>query len=123
MITRHTTALEDETNMEVRPVDSRTGGWELYAPTYRMYFWERGWGSGDVPRQNVAFASDEYELSGAHDVLEVIAWASRNSGARRGVVYPESDRSSRSAPSSSTATTRASFISRASTRLATHSSR
>ena len=80
--------------MQVRSVDPRTGGWEVWTQKYRVYFWERGFPpeGSEVRAQNVGYASDEYEISGALDVFEVIAWASRHSGAGRGRVYPGSDR-------------------------------
>src|SRR5438093_7828142 len=78
--------------MQIQPVDERTAVWEVDRPTYRVFFWERGFGPPDVPRQNVGYGCETYDVSDAEDVFEVLAWASANSGARRGVIYPGSDR-------------------------------
>jgi hypothetical protein len=57
--------------VDVRPVDPRDTRWEVSTPTYRVYFW------------NADLVSDEYELVGARDVHEVLAWAEANAGPGR----------------------------------------
>ena len=66
--------------------------WEVDGPRYRVYFWERGFPPEGVPAHAVGYAADTYEVTGAADVYEVIAWATANSGARRGRVYLDVDR-------------------------------
>lgn len=54
------------------PVDPRDIVWESDAPTYRVYFWshpDRG--------------SDEWRLTGASSVWEVLAWAEEHAGQAR----------------------------------------
>jgi hypothetical protein len=78
--------------MQIELVDERTARWEVHRPTYRVFFWERGFGPPEVPRESVMYGCEVYDVSEAEDVFEVLAWASANSGARKGVIYPESDR-------------------------------
>lgn len=59
--------------MEVRPVDPRDTDSEIESPVYRVYFWES---LGEGP--NAAFKSDEYEITGAADVYQVLRWAEAN---------------------------------------------
>ena len=80
------------TPMNVRPVDERTSTWEVDQPTYRVFFWERGFGPPDVPREHVGYGCETYDVSEVADVFEVIAWATANSGAGKGVIYPGADR-------------------------------
>ena len=61
--------------MDVRSVDPRDVRWEVDAPVYRVYFW-----SGETLHQ-----AEEFELTGAVDVHEVLAWAEEN--APPGSVY------------------------------------
>lgn len=49
--------------------------WRVDVPRYRVYFWD------------AVANSDEFELSGAEDVAEVIRWAESNSGQRTFTVY------------------------------------
>ena len=58
--------------MESFRVDPRDTTWEQDSPTYRVYFW----GHPQHP-------SDEWRLTGAQSVFEVIAWAERNAGIHR----------------------------------------
>jgi hypothetical protein len=61
--------------METRSVDPRDQTWELSDPVYRVYFHdEHG-------------TSDEYELSGAASIADVLAWAGATRGDRTFVVY------------------------------------
>lgn len=54
--------------MEATPVDPRDVRWEVDSPNYRVYFWtgEKG------------HVAQEFELTGAKDVHEVLAWANEN---------------------------------------------
>ena len=60
--------------MEAHPVDPRDIEREVDHPTYRVVFWEQGPPApvGDAPGM---FRSDEYDVTGAADVEEVLAWA------------------------------------------------
>jgi hypothetical protein len=55
-------------------------------------FWERGFAPPDVPRDHVGYGCETYDVSDATDVFEVLAWATANSGARKGAIYPGADR-------------------------------
>jgi hypothetical protein len=77
--------------MKIVPVDERTAEWELDTPLYRVYFWERG--KGPAEASGVGYGLKSYEISGAGDVFEVIAWANAHSGPGRGEIYSGSDRS------------------------------
>lgn len=75
--------------MDIASIDPRTGGETISLPVYRVYFWERG---TDPQGRPAGYAADEYEITGASDVYEVIAWASSNSGAGAGRIHPGADR-------------------------------
>jgi hypothetical protein len=66
--------------METRPVDPRDQDTEVYDPVYRVYFWKR-----QSSHPESGFRSDEYEITGAADVHEVLAWA--NAHAEPGQTY------------------------------------
>jgi hypothetical protein len=68
--------------VEVRPVDPRETEREDYNPVYRVYFWERGSNPG-IPDEFIGYTSYSYELSGAADIREVLAWAEENAGPKR----------------------------------------
>ena len=61
--------------MDVRPVDPRDSGWEIGSPSYRVYFWEQRPARGDVSQHLAGYGSTEFEVSGATEVGEVLAWA------------------------------------------------
>ena len=58
--------------MNVRRIDPRDTGWEIDAPTYRVYLWKAQAPASQPPR---GYKAEEYELAGANDVREVIDWA------------------------------------------------
>lgn len=61
--------------MDAQPVDPRDIEIEFYDPTYRVTFWSEG-------------RADEYDVTGAPDVKEVLAWAhERASDDQQIVVY------------------------------------
>ena len=66
--------------MDVQPVDPRDIKFEWVVDTYRVYFW-----SPDGGR------CDEYELTGAQDVREVIAWADSNADGRVAEIFLRHD--------------------------------
>jgi hypothetical protein len=59
----------------VQGVDPRDTEWEVEGPVYRVYFWHRPPAPGGAPQEQMMFQSDEYRLSGAVDVGEVLDWA------------------------------------------------
>jgi hypothetical protein len=70
-----------------RSIDPRDGRWEAEPVAYRVYFWGRAapgmlLGSGEP-----MYASDEYEVTGALDVTEVLRWAEKNRKGRTFTVY------------------------------------
>jgi hypothetical protein len=56
-------------------VDPRDTLWEVDRPTFRVYFWHQQAAPADIPQHVMAYVSDEYRLTEASDVFEVIAWA------------------------------------------------
>lgn len=66
--------------VEAAPVDPRDVGSEEGRPAYRVYFWD-----GDPTASGSAYAwrSDEWRVTGADDVGEVLAWASADQSSRR----------------------------------------
>ena len=71
--------------MDVRAVDPRDIRWEVDSPVYRVYFWTQPPAPPDVPPEVVMYESNEFELTGAQDVHEVLAWADENAPA--GAMY------------------------------------
>jgi hypothetical protein len=65
----------DTSRVEIARVDPRDETWEVDLPLYRVYFWD------------AEARSDEYELSGAEDVAEIIRWAESDSDGRSFTVY------------------------------------
>jgi hypothetical protein len=54
------------------------------SPLYRVCFWSRpGRIPEDIPVKDVGFHATEYEISDAHSVYEVLAWAESHSGPER----------------------------------------
>lgn len=67
--------------MEVRTVDPRDIEREVSEPTYRVYFWsQRG-------PDELAWASEEWELTTAAHVGEALEWARDNANGRTFVMY------------------------------------
>jgi hypothetical protein len=56
-------------------VDPRDAEWESRTPVYRVYFWHRQAPFRDISAEDMGWECDEYRLTGASDVHEVIAWA------------------------------------------------
>jgi hypothetical protein len=59
----------------VEGIDPRDTEWEVEGPVYRVYFWHQPLAPSGVPQEHMMFHSDEYRLSGAVDVGEVLDWA------------------------------------------------
>jgi hypothetical protein len=59
-------------------VDPRGVTWEVEQPVYRVYFWHQPPAPPDNGQDQIGYHCDEYRLSEAADVHEVIEWA-RNS--------------------------------------------
>jgi hypothetical protein len=59
----------------VESTDPRDTEWEVEEPVYRVYFWHQPLAPNGVPREHAMFHSDEYRLSEAVDVGEVLDWA------------------------------------------------
>lgn len=66
--------------VDAQPIDPRDIKVEWNADTYRVYFW-----SSDGSR------CDEYELTGAGDVREVITWADSDAGGRTPEIFVRHD--------------------------------
>jgi hypothetical protein len=64
--------------LDARPVDPRDIRWEVSSPTYRVYFWRRVGGG---------YRSEEFQLSGASDVRDVLSWAEERAEGSTFTVY------------------------------------
>jgi hypothetical protein len=67
--------------MDVRSVDERSAEWENAFPTYRVYFFDNPYGGGQ------SWTTYTYEVTGAYNVQQVLAWADANSRGRIYCVY------------------------------------
>jgi hypothetical protein len=65
----------------IEGVDPRDTEWEIDWPVYRVYFWHQPPAPAGVAQEQVMWHCDEYRLSQAADVEEVLHWA-RNSARR-----------------------------------------
>ena len=70
--------------MEATLIDPRDVSWEVDSPAYRVYFWGR-------PSPTWAWQCEEWRLTAAHDVHEVLAWADGRAGDRTFTVQAEVD--------------------------------
>jgi hypothetical protein len=64
----------------VHGIDHRDTEWEVEGPVYRVYIWHQPQAPEGVAQELMMFHSDEYRLSGAVDVGEVIDWARTTAG-------------------------------------------
>jgi hypothetical protein len=67
--------------MDVRSVDERTAQWENPFPTYRVYFFDNPYGGLH------SWTTYTYEITEAHNVQQVLAWADANARGRPYCVY------------------------------------
>ena len=61
--------------MIVDGVDPRDTQWEVGWPVYRVYFWHQSPAPAGVAQEHMMWHCDEYRLSDAPDVEEVLDWA------------------------------------------------
>lgn len=54
--------------------------WEVEAQAYSVYFWHQRPAQMGTSQERVMFHSDEYRLSGAADIGEVLDWARATAG-------------------------------------------
>ena len=59
----------------IEGVDPRDTRWEVVWPVYRVYFWHQPPASPGVTQEDAMWHCDEYRVSDAVDVEEVVAWA------------------------------------------------
>lgn len=77
--------------MDIRLIDPRDVSWEIWDPTFRVYFWEkrdidlRAAELEGIDPASVGYASYEYEIRGG-DVHQVVDWAT-DTAAREGKTY------------------------------------
>ena len=57
------------------PVDPRDTRWEVDNPVYRVYFWHRPAVAPGSDQELWMWHCEEWRLTGAADVHEVLAWA------------------------------------------------
>jgi hypothetical protein len=72
--------------MRIQHVDPRDIEWEIESPVYRVHFWEHP----DAPASGDDLApsrSDEYEISGAPTVRDVLKWAKMAARGRSCTIY------------------------------------
>lgn len=78
------------TRVIIEGVDPRDTQWEVDKPVYRVYFWHQPDAPPGVAQQHVMWHCDEYRLSDAVDVEEVLGWARTNARPEQTfVVYVE----------------------------------
>ncbi|MFS3127734.1 hypothetical protein ACLM5J_04940 [Nocardioides sp. Bht2] len=76
--------------MIVEGVDPRDIDWKSDRPAYRVYFWKLPPAPLGVAQEQVMWHCDEYRLTGATDVDEVLGWAREQVKAEQTfVVYVE----------------------------------
>jgi hypothetical protein len=68
--------------VDARSVDPRDITRQIETPRYRVYFWTRMPLQPGIPADVSSYRSDEYELTGASDVREALAWAEQNANGR-----------------------------------------
>lgn len=79
--------------MRATGVDPRDVTWEDEAPTYRVYMWHRPDPPHGVDASDMGYWCDEYRLTDASEVHEVVAWAEANTPAGDTfTLYVESNR-------------------------------
>lgn len=61
--------------MIIEGVDPRDTTWETDWPVYRVYFWNQPPAPPGIAQAQVMWNCDEYRLSEATDVQEVLEWA------------------------------------------------
>lgn len=61
--------------MDAAPIDPRDGKWEQKSPVYRVCFWEPAPLPPGVDISHQGWSSEEWRLTDAADVHEVLAWA------------------------------------------------
>jgi hypothetical protein len=73
--------------LEIRSADPTAISSTFESPSYRVYFWKRAQAPNPLPEgfreDQLGYTAYEYELAGAHNVGEVIAWADENAGSDR----------------------------------------
>jgi hypothetical protein len=80
--------------VEIAPVDPRDSEWEQAHPVYRVYFWAQAQAPPVSAQHQVTamWRSEEWRLTIADDVHEVLDWANGAAGrGRRFTLYIETD--------------------------------
>lgn len=79
--------------MDVSQVDPRTSHGSNSSPVYRVYFW-RSYDSDDshhLPGSPPSLESDEYRITGARDIFQVLSWVNSESRGRAFQLFVEGD--------------------------------
>lgn len=71
-------------------MDPRDASWEISSPTYRVYFWRAAEAPSGTPGHG-GWSSDEWRLTGARDLHEVLEWADLRSAGRSYTLHVEVD--------------------------------
>jgi hypothetical protein len=78
--------------MNVRHCDPRDMKWRHEPLAYRVYFWRPLGGTTERPADiGIPYESDEFELTDARNVMEVIEWANADSAGRTYTLYAVSE--------------------------------
>lgn len=64
--------------MNIEGVDPRDTDWEVGWPVYRVYFWHQPPAPAGVTQEHAMWHCDEYRLTDAAGVEEVLDWARSN---------------------------------------------
>lgn len=79
--------------MDVSRIDPRTSHGSNSSPAYRVYFWV-SYNSDEGHRLSSSapsLESDEYRITGALDIFQVLSWVNNESCGRAFQVFVESD--------------------------------
>lgn len=76
--------------MKIEGIDPRSASYESATPAYWVIFWSQPPRPSDVPEDVlIGFHSDEFRISGALDVFEVVRWAESDAECRGYTLYCE----------------------------------
>ena len=75
--------------MKAEASDPRQTGFEVGEPAYHVHFWSQPTAPAAARQEEVMWHCEEWRLSEAGDVEEVLAWAEANAGGRHVVVWAE----------------------------------
>ena len=77
-------------DVKIEGIDPRSATYESDAPAYWVIFWSQPPRPPDVPADVlIGYHSDEFRISGATDVFDVVRWADSDTDGRDYTLYCE----------------------------------